>query len=863
MKGKRGKGKYIVLALGNIVIVTSILILYAGYAKNVQGDKTAAAQESFIAAMESTAQLSYGYMSSLQNECDSWAVYLENHGYSMEEAIEYLKEVNINSHISVNILYYDTLTGLSTTSKNERNKIDYSQLTEAFSYILPKMVNGSRGEGTIYISSAYINPLDGVKSVGLCSLMTIKDEKGEQAKAILVKTIPVKELHSQWLFPGAYREAEVSLIDINGRYIIQSDSMSSDTFWSFIKQNNELTYIDIGKYQSSFQKKDHYLVELKNQSGKAAYYVSAQIENTPNCTFVGYIPAEKLAGAESDWHVFLYAAIGFGLLVLLDGSYILSINRQLRKSVEETRNANMAKTQFLSAMSHDIRTPMNAIVGMTAIAMKHTDNSAQVMDCLEKITLSSNHLLTLVNDVLDISQVESGKMILHPVVFSLPQCSTNLVNIIKPRIREKGLGFDVYLHDLKHEYLYADELRLNQIFINLLTNAVKYTNPGGKVVLDFTETPLPEDSSKVILKYTVVDTGVGMSGEFMKNMYQTFTRAADPRIDKVQGSGLGLAITKQMVDLMHGAIDCESEPGKGTKFTVTLPLQTAEKTIDFRLPPLQLLLAGSDEVFLETAEAVLVSMGVSVDKADNAHEAIALAAAGHEGGKDYQVMIVDLHMPDMDSNQIVRALRAGAGDEAPVILISAYDWDETEETAKAAGADGFISKPMFRSVIYEKINEFLHFSEIRTEADDNSADGLQGLHLLIAEDNDINWEIIEELLKFYDIKSARAVNGQACVDILNQAETGTYDAVLMDIQMPVMNGREASETIRALPDKDKRDIPIIAMTADAFAEDIRACLEAGMNGHVAKPVDMKKLFRELRNTGLAGNGVSANEGDRW
>lgn len=853
MKYKLGrKGKYIVLALGNIVIVAFILILYISYAHNVRNDKTAAARESFAAAVESTAQLSYGYMSSIQNECDSWAYYLEKHEYSMEKAIEYLKEVNIDDNVSVDILYYDTLTGLSTSSKNEENKVDYSQLTAAFSYILPKMVNGSRGAGTIYISSAYLNPLDGIKSVGFCSLLTVRDESGDYAKAILVKTIPVDVLHAQWTFPGAYREAEVSLIDINGQYIIQSESMSGDTFWSYIKKNNNLSYIDIGEYQSSFQKEDHFLVELADQDGKPAYYVSAQIENTPNCTFVGYIPVEKLVAAESDWHMNLYVAVGFALLLLLDGSYILSINRQLRRSVEETRSANMAKTQFLSAMSHDIRTPMNAVIGMTAIAMKHVDDSVQVLDCLKKITLSSNHLLTLINDILDITQFESGKMILHPVEFSLPECCANLINLTKPQIREKALKFDIYLHNIKYENLYADELRMNQIFINLLSNAIKYTNPDGKIVLNFTETLLPEEPGKVILTYTIQDTGIGMSTGFMKDMYQTFTRAAYPRIGKAQGSGLGLAITKQMVDLMSGTIECESVLGIGTKFTVTLPLQIAEKNVDHLiLPPLALLLVDDDEVFLETAEDTLISMGVTVDKASNGPAAVEMAAARHEAGTDYSVLIVDFNMPDMNGIETVRALRAGAGNDVPIILISTHDLVGMEGAATAAGVNGFINKPMFKSVIYEKINELLHFSDIKIEAADDSADGLQGLHLLIAEDNDLNWEIIEELLKFYEIKATRAENGQVCVDMLEHAETGTYDAVMMDIQMPVMNGREAAVAIRSLQDKDKRSIPVIAMTADAFAADIQACLESGMNGHLSKPVDMKKLLRELRNAGLS------------
>lgn len=847
MKIKRGRIRSIALVLSNILIAVFILVLCADYAQTVRSDKEAAARESFAAAVESTSQLSYGYMRGLQNECDSWAAYLENHDYSMEDAIGYLKEVNINDDVSVHVLYYDTLSGLSTSSGSNGNQVDYSQVAEAFTYILPQMVNGSRGEGAIYISSAYINPSDGVNSVGFCSLFTLKDENGINTKAILVKTIPVEILHAQWLFPGAYREAEVSLIDINGRYIIQSDSMSGDTFWTFIKQNNDLSYVDIGGFQSEFQKKDSFLIELRNQAGEEAYYVSARIKNTPNCTFVGYIQSEALVSMGFDWHMLFYVTVGFLFILLLDGSSILMINRQLRKSIEETRRANMAKTQFLSSMSHDIRTPMNAIIGMTAIATKHIDDRTQVLDCLNKIVLAGNHLLTLVNDVLDISKVESGKMVLRPVVFSLPELSMNLVNIVRPQIKEKGLTFDVRLHHLDHEYLYADELRLNQIFINLLTNAVKYTDPGGSIALELEETLLPEDNSKVVLTYTVSDTGIGMSQEFMKDMYRTFTRAVDSRIDKVQGSGLGLAITRQMVELMHGTIDCESEQGKGTRFTVSLTLAIAERiTDDLMLPPIRLLLVDDDEVFLETTEDMLISMGVKVDKASSGRTAVEMVAAGHETGQDYPVVIVDLMMPDMDGIETTRAIRARVGDEVPIIIVSAYDWTEMEDAAREAGANGFINKPMFKSTVYEKMNEFLHFSTIETDLPDDSAEDLKGLHLLIAEDNDLNWEIIETLLRFHGIDSVRAENGQICVDILNRSKAGTYDAVLMDIQMPVMDGREAARVIRGFSDRKKRDIPIIAMTADAFAEDVQACLEAGMNAHIAKPIDMKKLLKELR-----------------
>lgn len=342
-----------------------------------------------------------------------------------------------------------------------------------------------------------------------------------------------------------------------------------------------------------------------------------------------------------------------------------------------------------------------------------------------------------------------------------------------------------------------------------------------------------------------------MSRDFMRDMYQTFTRAVDTRIDKIQGSGLGLAITRQLIDLMEGTIDCESEPERGTKFTVTLTLPIAEKnTENLMLPPLQMLLADDDKVFLETAEETLVSMGGTVDMAENGQKAVEMAVTRHETGNDYHVVLIDWKMPGMDGIETTRAIRSKVGDKIPIIIISAYDCNEIEEAAKEAGANGFISKPLFRSALYEKLNEFLHFSEAETENTDDGSDGLQGLRLLIAEDNDLNWEIIEEILKLYGIDAVRANNGQICVDLLNNAKAGTYDAVLMDIQMPVMNGHEASIAIRSHPEPNKRNIPIIAMTADAFAEDIQACLDSGMNGHVAKPINIKKLFKEMKNAGL-------------
>ncbi|MDO5408545.1 MAG: response regulator [Eubacteriales bacterium] len=522
------------------------------------------------------------------------------------------------------------------------------------------------------------------------------------------------------------------------------------------------------------------------------------------------------------------------------------INLQLRRAVEAERNANDAKTRFLSSMSHDIRTPMNAIIGMTAIAARHLDDANYVKECLSKVTLAGNHLLMLINDILDISKIESGRMTLNPVTFSLADTAMKLVNIVRPQINAKRQQFDIHIRRIQYEYLFADELRLNQIFINLLTNAVKYTPEGGRVQVDLEERVVTENPGLVTLIFSVTDSGIGMSEEFQKTMYESFSRATDSRIDRIQGSGLGLAICHQMVELMGGTITCESALGKGTKFTVTVEVPVAEKMMDdLILPPMKLLLVDDDRMFLSSTAEMMAEMGIHADCEDNGAAAVARVTEHHRSGQDYPVVILDWKMPDMSGIETAKAIRAQVGNQVPIIVISAYDWTELEEEAREAGINGFISKPLFKSTVYYKMKELMQPEEESLKPEEEDGSDLRGIRVLVAEDNDLNWEIMEAMLEMYEIKAVRAENGRQCVDMLCEAEEGAYAMVLMDIQMPVLNGREATCEIRKSERLWVRQIPVIAMTADAFAEDIQACMEAGMDSHVPKPVDMKRLIEEM------------------
>ena len=539
--------------------------------------------------------------------------------------------------------------------------------------------------------------------------------------------------------------------------------------------------------------------------------------------------------------------ISAGLLILfiIDLIYVLYLNRRLQVAATEAEYANKAKTDFLSTMSHDIRTPMNAIIGLTTIAEKNLGDVESTRDSLRKISLASNHLLTLINDILDISKVESGKLKLSPLTFSIVETVENLVNLSQPMIREKNIEFSFHISGMEKEYLYTDQLRLNQIYINILSNAIKYTEPGGSVRARLSE----EESAKpgcIRLTYVVADSGIGMSPEFMETMYQPFSRQTDSRVNSIQGTGLGLAITKQMVELMDGTIDCQSEQGKGTTFTVVLDIPAADRQLDdLRLDQVNALVVDDDDAFLQTTAEQFESLGSAAEAAHSGAEALDMIKRTHASGNDYGIVILNRQMPDMDCVDLIRRIRTEVDADVPTLLISAYDWSDIEDAAKEAGVNGFISKPVFRSTLYNKVNEFLGTKAQSAEPEDDYSD-LQGLNILIAEDIEVNWEIISQMLGMFGITSERAENGRVCVEKMRTAEEGNFDLIFMDIQMPEMNGLDAAREIRKLENPWAASIPIVAMTADAFSENVTECLNAGMNGHIAKPIDLKLVIREIR-----------------
>ena len=832
-----------VMILGNALIILIILGLTIFYVSSEHKRMFSAQTEAFENMTVAMENVTTNYLWGEQQICNSWATYIDMNDMTVEEAIDFVRKSISTPDITAHILFENgqELTGLSTSARRAGSddfSVSYNNISAfsaGFGYLLEE-------DDMVNVTRAYTNPVNAIQSIAFCCPITLKNAETDQPEsAVLLRVVPVSSFEKKWVFPtDEYKAAEISLIDTTGDYIIKGHSFKNSNFFEFYQSYNSATPAMLENVKNSMSGEPG-VFEITNSTEQRCLVAHARVNSTDDWTIVTMIPAAELDHLDINWTLAAIITAGLLLLLIFNLSAMMSFNRQLKAAVASADRANQAKTEFLSTMSHDIRTPMNAIIGLTTIASKNAEDTTAVRENLHKISLASNHLLTLINDILDISKVESGKLNLSPVTFSIVECAENLVNISQPMVKEKNIDFNFRINHFEHEYLYSDQLRLNQIFINLLSNAIKYTEPGGRVCIELREEPgLTEKTVRLI--YVVSDTGIGMTPEFMARMYQPFSRQTDSRVNSIQGTGLGLAITKQMIDLMHGTIDCQSEVGKGTTFTVTLDIPVVEKPSDeMILPPIRVLLADDDEILLETAKDTLLSLGAETDIAHNGTEAIDMISAR----TDYQIIILDWKMPDMNGIDTARQIRSKIGNNTPILLISAYDSSDLEESAKEAGVNGFIGKPLFRSKLYGKLNEILGNESAQTSQEDSNAD-IAGMRILVAEDNDINWEIISMLLQMQGIETERAENGKLALERIAGAQKGAFDLIFMDIQMPVMNGIEATKAIRALDDPWASHIPIIAMTADAFSENVTECLSAGMNGHIAKPVDMKLVLKEIK-----------------
>ena len=634
------------------------------------------------------------------------------------------------------------------------------------------------------------------------------------------------------------------------------------------------------RYENDLEEKEQYIEDLKVAMEKGEDLSSEcildgetrQVYCTPLAysewyllTFMPYTSLDEVINTFLTRWMFLILGVSvaaMGVLLFVFVRYFQMNKLQLqeleqsRQEAEEARKtaeqaqqeaeqASKAKSEFLSNMSHDIRTPMNAIVGMTTIATANINNKDQVYNCLKKIALSSKHLLGLINDVLDMSKIESGKMTLSCEQVSLREVMNSIVSIVQPQVKAKRQSFDVSIHDISTENVYCDSVRLNQVLLNLLSNAIKFTPDGGTIHIALYEEQSPKGEEYVRIHIQVKDSGIGMSPEFMAHMFDAFSREDSRRVRRTEGTGLGMAITKYIVDAMEGTIEVNSVQGEGTEFRITLDMEKAEaQEADMVLPPWNMLVVDDDAQLCKSAVDSLKSIGIHADWTHDGEDAIRRVVERAGRPDNYQIILLDWKLPGIDGLETARRIRQSLGSNVPILLISAYDWSEIEADAREAGINGFISKPLFKSTLYHGLKPFLDPGEEEDTTQLKKSSDLSGRRVLLAEDNELNWEIANELLSELGLELDWAETGQVCVDKFLASEPGTYNAVLMDLRMPVMDGYEATRRIRTSGRPDA-ELPIIAMTADAFAEDAKHCLEAGMNAHVAKPIDVQEVARLL------------------
>ncbi len=700
--------KKIWIGIVNIIVMILVVVFVIIYT-NLEHDKIYKSQiETFEATAIRMNNMTDYYLKSEQDIVDNWANYINSKELDINEALEFTAISKKSAYASVHIIYKDSLMGLST-SPSIKDSTDYNVSYKEIS-LFDNLDWISDNLDSINVSRAYTNPINASQSMALCRGIKLKKES-EIKDAYLLRVIPVSIIIDKWLLTQEGADnIELSLIDKTGNYIIKDTAYKNTNFFEFYKSYNNANSKDLDNLKETIINNDSGTIEMYNSVGKLCIIAHTPVMTVGGWVLLSYIESDNLKVTNDNW--VLVGVISAGLLILfvIDLIYLRHFYMKLKYLSRQAELANKSKTDFLSTMSHDIRTPMNAIVGLTVLTEKNIDNKELVKEYNKKIALASNHLLTLINDILDISKVESGKIYLNPASFSIRELLENLLNITEPMIKNKNIEFKCE-SQISYEYLYADKLRLNQIFINILSNAIKYTNEFGKITLDLIE----EDNNEYVkLIYIVSDTGIGMSPEFMEKMYEPFIRETDSRINTIEGTGLGLAITKKMVDLMEGNIECESEVGKGTTFKITLNI-----------------------------------------KKDLEHD-------------------------------------------------------------------------------NKKVNNL-----------SNDYSDIANMNILIAEDNDINYEIISEMLKMYNINTVRAIDGLECLNIIKKSKENEYDLIFMDIQMPKMNGLDVTKNIRLL-DNWAKNIPIIAMTADAFSENINECLSVGMNGHIAKPIDLNIVLKEIR-----------------
>ena len=704
------KDKKIMLLSINLFLISLIILAIWNYSANVNDNQLEDNKYSFMLSIQSQKKLTQNYLRNEQGYVNNWAKYIDDNDMNLEQTMTFLKTINTNSNRYAHIVDVETYKAYSSYYEIGDNQIDtyidykdyHSNFSNYFKTIIEKMYKNE--SEVVYVLGKYALKENGTYCISVGKKVNIITDNGSK-DYLLLRVIPVENILASWDIPAQYNDSQLALISSDGEYIVKTSGLMGESFSNYIaKYNFENDSSKKSIFTNNLKANTTNAIYYKNADGKDCLYYYTAFDDNSDLYILGGIPLSDLKADDGLINVTFLTVCLFVLLMAIDSMYFIQVNKRLKEALISANKANLAKTDFLSTMSHDIRTPMNVVIGMNDLAYKYIEDPKVAREYLDKSYNASKQLLTLINDILDISKIESGKMILNKSTVSLRKLGQEIYDLMAPYASNKGINLEVDLNNLEDKYVVGDETRLKQIYVNLISNAIKYTPNNGNVIFSLSS---KEKIGKCELAFIVKDNGIGMSKEFQEQMYSSFSRAQDSRTSMASGSGLGLTIVKEIVDCMYGEIRCDSKLNEGTTFYVNLLLSYTQ--------------------------------------------------------------------------------------------------------------------------------------DLKFAKDDNNEKNINGLRILIAEDNDLNYEIIDCLLKDRKTINTRAKNGQECVDLFKENKDA-YDLILMDIQMPIKNGYEACKEIREMD----RHVPIIAVSANAFVEDIGKSLSYGMNDHIAKPIDIDKLVSVVK-----------------
>ncbi|MBR4544625.1 MAG: response regulator [Oscillibacter sp.] len=782
-------------------------------------------------------------------------VYMEVQGEKQAETLAELTERQFQTEL---IALYTVASELPRIEGMRADALRAIQSADYAGRIGVQRIDGSPFYGEVYSADDFPcieKAVHGENAISFCPgkglMFCVPAFRDDNILFVVYRLYPESVLFERFGVQSYGGSGRTRIADASGRVIVTSLPIYSDATWILREKSVET---GIQELESRLYNSGSAALFRPSSIGEVMLY-AAMIHGS-DYHLIGYVP--KTVVMQGVQHISLLVIMVFLILTLTvfaGGFLLIGLERKsresdtLREAARIAEKSSAAKSEFLSNMSHDIRTPMNAIIGFTNLALRNPADTERVIEYLGKIQASSSHLLALINDVLEMSRIESGKIELDETLCSLPEILHDLNTIIVGQVEAKQQELTMDAVDVVNENVYCDKLRLNQVLLNLLSNAVKYTPAGGKISVRVIQRTGEHDGC-ADYELRVKDSGIGMSPEFAKKVFDAFEREKTSTVSGIQGTGLGMAITKSIIDLMNGSIRVETEPGKGSEFIVDVSMKVETSGVPDRHIPelngLRALVVDDDFHTCDSTTKLLSQLGMRSDWTLSGKEAVLRAKHAHETKDHFKVFLIDWKLPDLNGIEAVRQIRAIVGADVPILLMTAYDWPSIKDEAIAAGVNGFCNKPLFLSELHSAMMRVVgkaDGAETRPE-DKNPPANFDGRRLLLVDDIEMNREIAAAVLEMSGFEVEEARDGTEAVEKVTNAAPGYYDAVLMDIQMPVMNGYEAARKIRA-SDSQNAAIPIVAMTANAFDEDKKAAYDAGMNGHVAKPIDVEKLMRVL------------------